>query len=136
MSELKNIPKEIYINVGDDEHCEIDFNFDDLTDVTWCTYAIDDNDIKYYLADDVDKHIKELDKKAWYRVKEENKRAIDAEQRNKDLKQRNKELEKALERSNYLLRGYKAQMHSFKLSEVIDEHIVTNEQLLKGKSDE
>ena len=68
MSELENIPKEIYINVGDDEHCEIDFNFDDLTDVTWCTHAIDDNDIKYYLADDVDKHIK-------------------------DLKQRNKELE-------------------------------------------
>jgi len=61
MSELKNIPKEIYINIGDDEHCEIDFNFDDLTDVTWCTHAIDDNDIKYYLADDVDKHIKELE---------------------------------------------------------------------------
>ena len=107
MSELKNVPKEIYINVGDDEHCEIDFNFDDLTDVTWCTHAIDDNDVKYYLADDVDKRIEEL-------------------------KQRNKELEKALEKAIYLLKGYKAQMHSFKLSEVIDEHIVTNEQLLKG----
>jgi len=64
-------------------------------------------DGEYYLADDVDKRIEELE-------------------------QRNKELRQALERSNYLLRGYKAQMHSFKLSEVIDEHIVTNERLLKG----
>ena len=60
MSELKNVPKEIYINVGDDEHCEIDFNFDDLTDVTWCDHAIDCNDIKYYLADDVYKRIDKL----------------------------------------------------------------------------
>ena len=96
-------------------------------------------DGEYYLADDVDKRIEELKQ----RIKEladnlEEAEDLHAEWKNEvapkisELKQRIKELEQALEKAIYLLKGYKAQMHSFKLSEVIDEHIVTNEQLLKG----
>ena len=53
--------------------------------------------------------IEELDKKAWYRVKEENKRAIDAEQRNKELeqalkKQYNQAIRDAMKATRYYLK--------------------------------
>jgi len=46
MSEMKNIPKSIYLNIGEDIN-EID-NFDTLREVTWSETVIDNNDVEYF----------------------------------------------------------------------------------------
>ncbi len=76
--------------------------------------------------------IRDMKAKKSHIVRHQTKQIKQLKQQLAEKEQENQQLRQALERSNYLLRGYKAQMHSFKLSEVIDEHIVTNEQLLKG----
>jgi len=44
---MKNIPKEIWLQVGDCESCN---DFNKLSEVTWYTDKINDNDIKYILS--------------------------------------------------------------------------------------
>ena len=46
MSEMKNIPKSIYLNIGEDIN-GID-NFDTLREVTWSETVIDNNDVEYF----------------------------------------------------------------------------------------
>ena len=45
---IKNIPKVIYLNVGEIYEDEIEFS--DLREVTWCEDKIGNNDIKYKLV--------------------------------------------------------------------------------------
>jgi len=48
---MKNIPKKIYLQVGDltpDEVAEIDFT--DLAEVSWCIDRIYDSDIEFVLS--------------------------------------------------------------------------------------
>ena len=42
---MKNIPKTIYLQIGEECHDDIDFN--ELSGVTWCVDKINDNDIEY-----------------------------------------------------------------------------------------
>jgi hypothetical protein len=46
---MKNIPKEIYLQLGDDP--DINDDFKELREVTWCADRINKNDLKFVLAD-------------------------------------------------------------------------------------
>ncbi len=43
---MKNLPKVIYLQVGED--CDVD-NFEDLHDVCWCESKIHSSDIRYII---------------------------------------------------------------------------------------
>lgn len=45
---MKNVPKTIYLQIGDD--CDAD-DFNDLNEVTWSKDPIYDNDITYRLVE-------------------------------------------------------------------------------------
>lgn len=46
---MKNIPKQIYIQIDPEREAPEDFN--DLEEITWSEDEINDNDIKYYRDD-------------------------------------------------------------------------------------
>lgn len=45
---MKNIPKKIYLQIGEDNGIIDDFN--KLSEVTWCEDKINDNDLEYILV--------------------------------------------------------------------------------------
>lgn len=45
---MKNVPKKIYLQIGDD--CPDDLDFNELIGVSWCSDKINDNDIEYMLV--------------------------------------------------------------------------------------
>jgi hypothetical protein len=49
-TQIKNIPKRIYLNIGDDFGFkkEVDFK-EDFSEITWCEDKIDKDDIEYIL---------------------------------------------------------------------------------------
>lgn len=47
---IKNAPKRIYLQVGEDLPKNEDVNFKDLNEVTWCEDKINDSDICYIRA--------------------------------------------------------------------------------------
>ena len=47
---IKNAPKRIYLQVGEDLPKNEDVNFKDLSEVTWCEDKINDSDICYIRA--------------------------------------------------------------------------------------
>lgn len=49
---MKNLPKRIYLNIGDE--CPDDVDFRDLEEVTWSDERINDNDIEYVIAKEVE----------------------------------------------------------------------------------
>ena len=44
---MKNVPKKIYLQIGEDADLEEDFNELSNEDITWCKDKINDNDIEY-----------------------------------------------------------------------------------------
>lgn len=44
---MKNLPKKIYLQIGEDTPKDFDFN--NLGGVSWCDERINDNDIEYVL---------------------------------------------------------------------------------------
>lgn len=53
---MKNIPKTIYLQIGDD--CPKDVDFNGLVGVSWCADKINKNDIKYVLKKKLKKQIR------------------------------------------------------------------------------
>lgn len=49
---MKNIPERIYLNIGDGVPDDADFR--DLEEVTWSDERINDNDIVYVIAKEVE----------------------------------------------------------------------------------
>ena len=50
---MKNIPKKIYLQVGDVE--DLDISFKELRGITWSTERIDSSDIEYILNGNTEK---------------------------------------------------------------------------------
>lgn len=46
-TKMRNIPKKIYLQVGDDGPEDIDFNELSQEDITWCQSRVDKTDIEY-----------------------------------------------------------------------------------------
>ena len=46
---MTNVPKEIYLQVGED--CPDDVSFSELVDVTWCDDQINNNDLLFVSVD-------------------------------------------------------------------------------------
>ena len=44
---MKNIPRKIYLQIGEDAELAADFNELSREDITWCEDKINDNDIEY-----------------------------------------------------------------------------------------
>lgn len=49
---MKNVPERIYLNIGDGVPDDVDFR--DLSEVTWSEERINDNDIEYVIAKEVE----------------------------------------------------------------------------------
>lgn len=49
---MKNLPKKIYLNIGDGVPDDTDFC--DLSEVTWSEERINDSDIEYVIAKEVE----------------------------------------------------------------------------------
>ena len=45
---MENVPKKIYLQIGDD--CPNDVDFNELVGVSWCIDRINDNDIEFILV--------------------------------------------------------------------------------------
>lgn len=50
---IKNLPQRIYLNIGDGVPEDADFH--DLSEITWSEERINDSDIEYLIAKDVEK---------------------------------------------------------------------------------
>jgi hypothetical protein len=50
-TKIKNAPKKIYLNLGNDMGIDDTIDFGAFSEVTWCQYKISDNDIEYCLCD-------------------------------------------------------------------------------------
>lgn len=50
---MKNVPKKIYLQIGDDCDCDdfAEMVIEHGEDITWCEDKINDNDIKYKLIE-------------------------------------------------------------------------------------
>lgn len=56
MSNIKNIPEKIYLQIGDE--CPDDADFNELSEVSWCKDKIYDNDIEFTLQNKVSEKCK------------------------------------------------------------------------------
>ena len=65
---MKNAPKKIFLQIGED--CPDDFDFNNLSEVSWCEDKIFDNDIEYVLT-----------------IKSDNSENINFEKKYNDLKE-------------------------------------------------
>jgi hypothetical protein len=63
---MTNIPKTIYLQIGEDCPMDDGENFNDLSEVSWCRDKIFENDIEYVLKDELITRIKELILEACY----------------------------------------------------------------------
>ena len=65
MNKLKNIPKKIYLQIGDDgDLTSIDFReiFNEIDDITWSEHPIGDNDLEYISMSEYKKQQQTIDK--------------------------------------------------------------------------